>query len=293
MRMKRASLVILFSMLLFSAYVYSQQQQKPAQQPAQQQLTAKSSLILGDELYAQKRYDQAIKEYLKVAYLYADAGLSEEALYKTGLSLFMQGGSGTFYAVEQWKKLLEKYPDGKWAGETKQKIKDANVITHTSLNGSEPPVVTLEDKVASRFEGWGEEFMGRSKQWVDKIGQDVYNEEELKKAFYWFDKVIAEYPKTVSAAKSQYYRGECYFKKPGQADFKSAVAEYQKVVDNYPDVFWANQALMKMADTYKDSFMDEKKAIESYKKLIERNGSDQNNYFVMYAKSRLELLGVK
>jgi len=279
--------MILVSMLLLPAHIYAQQAQQP------QQPSAKGTFKLADEMFAQQKYSSAIKEYLRVAYLYNDSELSEEAIYKTGLCLFLQGSYGPFYGIEQWQKVIAKYPNGKWAAEAAKKIKEANTIIHTSLLYNEPPVITIEEQVAGQFVDWGKGHLNNSNQYIEKLNTTVYNGEELKKAYYWFDKVIAEFPKTHLAAAAQFYRGESFFKKTGQPDYKAAIVEYQKVIDNYPEIFWANEAQMKIADTYKDNLVDIKKAIESYQKLVERNGNNPNNYYVLYAKARLEFLGVK
>jgi TolA-binding protein len=280
--MKREKLVmtVLFLMLFLSFRVYSQETGNP-----------KSIFTYAEELLSCKEYGMAMKEYLKLIYLCSDNQYKDDAQYKIGLCLFRNSTLGPYFAIEQWQKLIDKYPDSKWVAEAKKKIKSAKTIIHTTYQYSDPPVISVKESVANRYIDWGSGFLDNSKKWSSEANYWVYNKEELKKAFYWFDKVIAEFPDLNNlAAKAQIYRGNSFLKKTGQPDYKGAVEEYLKVVDKYPDTVWANEALQKAGDIYSNELRSIKKAIEIYQKLVDRNGNDADNYYVIYGKYRIGYL---
>jgi len=76
-----------------------------------------------------------------------------------------------------------------------------------------------------------------------------------------------------------------YLEYAGRLD--EAIAEYERVIDQFPHSVAAPRALYVMGDTYQNQLKDPAKAREAYQTLIERY---PDSGYVVYAKERLKSL---
>ncbi len=62
-------------------------------------------------------------------------------------------------------------------------------------------------------------------------GKEAFNSGKLKTAKSLFGKLLKQYPGSDKADNAQFWIGESYFRRK---HYKTAILEYQKVIDNYP-----------------------------------------------------------
>lgn len=254
---------------------------------AQEVEDVKQQFEYAEQLLATNQPCCAIKEYLKVIYLYPASELQETALFKVTECLVRV--NNPWAAIEQCENFIKKYPNSKFIKDVEKRIATAKKISHTSLGYSEPPGLTLREKVASKYIDFGTDLLNSSESKGD-TGEIIYNKERLAKAFYWFDKVIQEFPDTYIVAKAQYYRAMAFIKQERQADYNKAIEDLQKVVDNYPNTIWADEALKKIGDIYQNNLVDKSKAVATFQKLIDKKKDDSSDYYVIYAKAMIKYL---
>jgi len=80
-----------------------------------------------------------------------------------------------------------------------------------------------------------------------------------------FQEVLAKFPASELADNSQYWIGESYY---AQKDYKQALKEFAKVVENYPKGDKVPAALLKMGFC-QQQLGDKPAARSTFKKLIE------------------------
>lgn len=88
-------------------------------------LAARARIEIGRLHYAAKRYDDALSEFLKVALLYAHEAEVAEATLLAGHCLQAQGEREL--AIEQYQRLVEKYPKSPFAAEAKKRLKTLRI----------------------------------------------------------------------------------------------------------------------------------------------------------------------
>jgi TolA-binding protein len=229
--------------------------------------------------------DLAREMCLKILYLSPKNDFQDDAQYLLGVA-FERVGS-LYFAIEEWEKLIQKYPDSSWVPKAKEKI----ALAKTALVDSVYDTVTLEDRVAEKYIWWADDFKNRSKTFSD-TGVIRYKD-YLNAAEYWYTKVITMFPKSNKAPHAQYNLGDAYLYQDDPGFFQKAVDAYELVVANYPKSIWANKAALQIGIVYEDNIRNKKKAIDAYQNVLERNGNDLNNYYVTFARARLQYLGVK
>lgn len=84
---------------------------------------ARAQFQIGECLFAQKKYEAAARELLKVDILYAYPEWSAAALYEAGRCLESLGQREQ--AAEQFRLVRDKYPETKWAPLASARLKDA------------------------------------------------------------------------------------------------------------------------------------------------------------------------
>lgn len=224
----------------------------------------------------------AKESFYKIIYLYPESEFKKDALFMIAKCYEKEGNF--WYAKWTYEKFIKEYPADKNVEEAKKYLELCNI----NIQDSEKPLLTAEERTADKYINFGYTFMVRSVR-TGEFGI-VYNQEELEAAFYWYNKVIKEFPNSERAAKAQYFLGDAYMQQARQADYEKAVVEYQKVIDNYPDTYWAKRAGIQIGDVYQNSIRDKKKAIEAYKKVVEMLKDNPNSYFVSYAKAQINYL---
>lgn len=84
---------------------------------------ARAQFQIGECLFAQKKYDEAVAELLKVDILYAYPEWSAAALYEAGRCFDAAGKPDQ--AREQYELVKAKYPESKWAVQAGKRLKPA------------------------------------------------------------------------------------------------------------------------------------------------------------------------
>ncbi|OGS18426.1 MAG: hypothetical protein A3J83_01020 [Elusimicrobia bacterium RIFOXYA2_FULL_40_6] len=268
---KVVAAVLLVSSIFASAGVYAQQTADP-----------QKVFNYAEALFDAKQYQKAVEAYMQVIYLCPKNDLGDKAQYKIAESLF--ANSDRYQAIDEWKRLIEKYPGSELAIKAKEHIKLAEIV----IQDENPPEKSVEDQVCRKYITFGWDYLNRS----CKSGSYgvVYNVCELNKGTYWLDKVIKEYPKSPLAAEAQYNRGEALILQSNPADFEKATVEYQKTVDIYPTSIYAKKAAIKIGDVFRDNIRNKKKAVEAYQKVVDMYKGDPNNYFSAYAQTQIDFL---
>jgi TolA-binding protein len=254
-------------------------------------------------LFLFREYGAAREIYLKVICLYPNNRYQDDAQFKIGESFAREGSF--WYAIDEWQRLIDKYPASKLVDKATKNIGMAKIM----VQDKEKPILTTEDRVADKYIHFGDDFLRNSVRWSDY--GIIYTKEKLEKALYWFDKVISEFPQSYLSAKAQYYKGETYSKQgynreyfrgesfvefswPKVAeDYKKSVQEYQKVIDNYPGTYWADRAGVKIGDIYIERLNNKEASIKAYKKVMEKNKMDFNNYYACYSSAQINYIESK
>ncbi|MCC6678321.1 MAG: tetratricopeptide repeat protein [Phycisphaerales bacterium] len=82
---------------------------------------ARAQFQIGECLFALKRYDEAVKELLKVDILFAYPEWSAAALYEAGRCLEESGKAGE--AKKQFGAVVERFGESEWAGPAKERLR--------------------------------------------------------------------------------------------------------------------------------------------------------------------------
>ncbi len=91
---------------------------------------ARAQFQIGECLYAQKKYEQAVGELLKVDVLYSSPEWTAAALYEAGRCLDEAGRAAD--ATKQFEELVQRFPESRWAVLAKERPK---VISSAGLPG--------------------------------------------------------------------------------------------------------------------------------------------------------------
>ena len=102
---------------------------------------ARAQFQIGECLYAMKRYDDAVKQLLRVDILYAYPEWSAAALYEAGRCLAEQGK--VTEANARFDEVITRFADSRWATLAKEA---ASRTQHTPPPGQSAPVSTRKDK---------------------------------------------------------------------------------------------------------------------------------------------------
>jgi len=248
-----------------------------------------------EALFNVEEYGRAKETYLKIIYMYPKNKYTDESQYKVGECLQRQWNY--WCAIKEWEKLIEQYPDSRFVTRAKEQIK----LAKKYLEESEPPILTIEEQLANRYIDRGNQHLNNS---VVSIWGLIKKQSEFDEALNWYDKAISICPNGHLAAKAQYMKGELYMRFVQQDNYEKyyqilndedrtylmkAIEEYQKVIDNYPDTYWAKRAGIKIGDIYRENLRDKIKAIDAYQNVINRI-KDQDNYYVRYSSAQLVYL---
>ena len=138
---------------------------------------------------------EATKELVDV--LFGDAGVNEkaEAYYLLGSIAFNEKRITT--ALDTWTSLVEEYPNSKHAALVKDKISELAEIVGESTDEAINNVVAQSYLHHAEF--WSEDkdsVFGIDSSWIPNV----------ESAIKWYDKVIAEFPKSPAAERA--YRGK-------------------------------------------------------------------------------------
>ena len=249
-------------------------------------LTPEQLMDYGQKLYDDLDYGSAAGAYDTIVFYYPASPLREEAMYKWIVCYLNNGDS--WEVLKGMDRFLVQYPSSKYAEEVKKYQK---MLKNIVRGNREQPKYSISNRIADNWIGsYYPDFYNLSMV-TGQYGNE-YRPEQFDTAMYWLDKCIERAPKTVAAAKAQYTKGELYLKQDRKEDYLKAVAEYQKVIDEYFDIepYYAGQAGIKIAVIYQDYLRDKDKAINAYKAIVDKFKNDLNNYFVRYAQTQIAVL---
>jgi len=295
------------------AYKY---ENKTLAQYTKNNLTAKAMYLKGDlymKLFNQDTYEKymnrtrtkdiefckkAISEYKKITENYPWTYWANQSLIRIG-DIYAENLRDTQTAVIIFKELIKK---------KNYDISDFYVnYSSARINYIEKIYPEEEMLIQRTFHDWGQRLLDTDEHLANKyvdlannfLGRAVrkgefgivYSQEELDAGMYYLKEAIKLAGKSYVGARAQFSMGEAYLKMERQADYENAIKEFQKVVDEYPDYYWTDQAMVKIGDIYKDFIRDKNKAIEAYKNIIKKRNADPWNYFVEYAIAQIKFLG--
>ncbi len=180
------------------------------------------------ENYPNTEYAKKAKESL-IAISNMDTSKSVEEEYNLAISLYDKGNLQD--AIPQFKKIIDKYPDTKFAKVAKELL----ITTQKKLN----------DEQARIF-------------YDDAYRSQDYGEYDL--AINKYNKLINKYPDCYWTVYAIYKKAETLY---ALEKFTEAKVEWQKVVDNFPASDLVPHALYHIAEYY-EQVGDYKKASSSY-----------------------------
>ena len=93
-----------------------------------------------------------------------------------------------------------------------------------------------------------------------------FDEKDYDSALAEYAKVITDFPDSKEAAEAQFRIANVYHWYKGKSH--KALAEYKKVIDNYPDSEYAVESLVRIGSVYLWFLEEPKKAVEYYKKML-------------------------
>jgi len=275
--MKQKFLVLFLSIAFFLSALESQK-------VLGEELTEdQKNFSYAEALFNAELYEQALENYLKVLHFFPKSEFIEVVNFKIGKCY--QRLNKFWLAIAQFESFMKKYPESKLAEETKREIE----LTRLYIQNRDIYAVDMADFLCDEYINRGNEHINRSEK-TTTYGK-LYIEEEFKTGIYWFKKAIAEFPNSPRVPRALYDLASAYRRTDRKTDYETAIAELQKLVDNYPNTVWDDRALIAIGDIYKDNLQNNKKAVEAYQKVIEKYKGEQNNYFVKYAEAQIEILG--
>lgn len=266
------------------------------------QIPVEKQFNYAEALFDSHQYKSALDEYMKIICLYPDNDFKDDAQFKIaecilGIKKFsytekdvpsttleLTGGDGDmWFALKEWQKLVDKYPNSSLVSKAKENIRLAKICLQ---NTGEPTETGEENHVVSRMTYFLNFF--RWSSIYDGGNGYVYNSEYKNEALYWCDRIIAEYPNSSLVPPTMMVKASIYTEQKTKKDYLLAVEEYQKIIDKYPDSYLIDRALATIGDIYENNLNNRRAAIEAYQKIIDRNKSDPLNYYCTYADAQLK-----
>lgn len=269
--------VIFMGLFLCAAVIVHAQAAKAAAAP--KGIPVDKLFKYAEALFDAQKYEYAFEEYSKILNLYPDNEYKDDAQYK--LAECLSRSSSQWYAIEEWQKLISNYPGSKLVDAAKENIKYAtNYLQTSSL-----PTTTVDDEVAYRLIHIATWFRWNC-VW-ESNGAIVVDKELKQVAMTLFDRIAAEYPKSEAAVYAQYVKAILYTELRSKKDYLSAIEEFQKIADKYPDDYYANESLKQIGDIYENNLKDRKSSLAAYQKLIDKLKADTGNYYVSYCQAKI------
>ena len=221
--------------------------------------------------------------FYQVLYLCPKNEYQEEAAFLIAKSYTL--GGDWYRAIFHLEKFLKNYPQSKFVEEAKTLLIDSKALSLRTIF----PRWSIESRLGDAYVGYGYSHVTRCVR-TGEYGS-VFDKNEFNSAMYWFDKVINELPKTPVTVSAYSFKAQVYLMSDKESDYKKAIEEFQKgAALDYLDTFYGGRCWILIGDVYKDQLKDRKKAIESYKAVIDRYKDDPDNYFVSYAKAQIIFL---
>jgi tetratricopeptide (TPR) repeat protein len=252
------------------------------------EVTAEQTMKAANGLLENQCYTEAIKEFLRVVYIFKDERNSAEAEYKTGQCLMQN--KKYWRAIAQWESVEKKYPATEWATKSKESIKLTTIVIEDVSRKVQYPL-SLKEKIAYTYIRFGDDFASRG--WVT-LGSGVKDMEknEFETAQFWYEKVVMDYPDTFIAPYALEKLGTAYYNGDQKQYFVKAVECYQKISKLFSDrTLWVLRGLRLAADTNRDK-LKKSSSKPLYQKFYdissEKIGSD--SFYKNYAETQLKVV---
>lgn len=167
-------------------------------------------------LYLNGDYRQAFRETQKFDDFYRDSEFADDNQFLRGEILYAQGKY--MNAAREYQQLLASYPDSNLYNEALAKQYQIGDRLYDA------GVARLDAKVWRPFRG-----------------------RPIRKAIEVYTMVVENQPFTPQAAEAQYKIGRAHY---ARKDFIEAAFEYRRVVEDYPDSEWVQEASYGLAQCY-------------------------------------------
>ncbi len=177
--------------------------------------TAELQLEYARKLMLDGKYGKALDETDKFTNYYADSEFSDDNQFLRGEILLAQGD--LLLAAKEFQQVVKNYPN-------------------TDLFDQ---VIKKQYEIGDRLYALGVEKS--KKHW------NPLRKRPFKHAIEVYNMVIDNQPFTPAAAEAQYKVGLCYFMRK---EYKSAAAEYRRVIEDYSGSDWVDDAAAGLAEAY-------------------------------------------
>lgn len=200
-------------------------------------------------IMAEGNYRKALRETDKFENFYGDSPFADENQYLRGEIKLAQGQK--MDAAKEYQKLLTSYPD----------------TEH------------YEDAIAKQYQ-IADAYYDTGLKHLDQKWRP-FRKRPLNRAIQVYAMVIDNQPFTPAAAQAQYKVGLCHY---ARKEYLEAAFEYRRVIEDYSDSDWVDEASYGLAETYYDmSFppdydqMPSRLAIEAVDSFKDRYPDDPRN----------------
>jgi len=247
------------------------------------------SLDLAKDYYIHNLNDKAKELFINILYDSKENDATKaEALYWLGQISFQEGRYSI--ALNDWRKLIKKYPQTTSAKEISDRLKQLNEII------SKPPKDNLASVVAKSYLNNGD-FWSKSDEafMIDASGLP-----KVEMAIEWYDRTINEFPKSEAAEIA--YQKKLFallgWKDPGEdggtyglkADFGNympqVLATFAEFENNFPDSPYLQAFRYQIAQAYWDNKDWENTKLWLQKIIDAAKGEE--TFYTQTAKARLD-----
>lgn len=180
--------------------------------------TAELQIEFARSLMLKEEYKQALRETDRFQRYFADSGMADENQFLRGEIRMAQGKLRD--AAKEFQRVLSEYPE-------------------TAL---------YDDAIAKQYEigdRYYEKGQKRLKKWWIPL-----RKRPLKHAISVYSMVIENQPFTLAAAEAQYKLGLCH---AARKEYIEAAYEYRRVIEDYGDSDWVDEASYSLAICYYDA----------------------------------------
>lgn len=171
------------------------------------QVAQSSSLEKANMFRSHGLKDDAKKELINIIFSDSASTIKAQAHYQLGTIAFEENNIRV--ALETWTQLVNDYPNSPEASSVQDKIAELAEIT------GESKIRTVKNAIAQSHLHHGD-FWSKGKSSFQTIDSSWIP--NLEAAIFWYDKVIAKFPKTEAAelAYEKKFRAIMGWKKPGR-----------------------------------------------------------------------------
>ncbi len=230
--------------------------------------------------------------YINLMFRVDDDTVRAKCLYELGMISFRENDIGM--AINTWRTLIEEFPDS----EEGQAVKERIDVLSSKL---EEVLIGDSESTASLYLDNADFFSNRFRKDSWTIYTDGFNEIDM--AMHWYDKVIAEFPKT-DAAHRAYVRkfktlvgrnrsggggfGEAVYrgkKKAARNYITLMVLCFEGYMLDFPDGVFANRMRYQIGQAYWE-LNDDETATLWLKKIVD-SGKGDDDFYVYAARQRM------